>query len=72
MDNQAKLDDYASRRDRLKVLMFKAGIGSTNEEFARYFGVHKRTFQRWMSGESRVPTSALRALEVLANRRAKA
>ncbi len=67
-----ELEDYAARRDKLKVLMFKANIGSTNDEFARYFGVHKRTFQRCMSGESRVPTSVLRVLEVLAKRRAKA
>ena len=66
------LEDYAARRDKLRLLMFKANIGGTNHEIATYFGVHPRTFQRWLSGESRVPTSVLRALEALANRRAKA
>lgn len=63
-----ELDDYAARRDKLRALMFKAGIGGTNHQIASYLGVHKRTFQRWLSGESRVPTSVLRVLEALAKR----
>jgi len=64
-----ELEDYAARRDKLRLLMFKANVGSTNHEVAGYLGVHPRTFQRWLSGESKVPTSVLRALEALANRR---
>lgn len=66
--NHEALEDYDSRRERLKAVMFKAGIGGTNHQIATYLGVHKRTFQRWLSGESRVPTSVLRALEALAKR----
>lgn len=66
--NHEALEDYEARRERLKALMFKAGIGGTNHQIATYLGVHKRTFQRWLSGESRVPTSVLRALEALAKR----
>jgi DNA-binding transcriptional regulator YdaS (Cro superfamily) len=70
--NHEALEEYAARRDRLRRLMFKANVGGTNHEIADYLGVHPRTFQRWLSGESKVPTSVLRALEALANQRAKA
>lgn len=66
--NHEQLEDYDARREKLKALMFKANIGGTNHQIAAYLGVHKRTFQRWLSGESRVPQSVLRALEALANR----
>jgi len=37
----------------------------TNKDIAELLGVHERTFYRWVSGDSRVPISAIKVLELL-------
>jgi transcriptional regulator with XRE-family HTH domain len=39
--------------------------GNTYAEVTDYLGVNERTLYRWLSGESRIPYSVIRALELL-------
>jgi len=46
--------------DDINVRVIRKKIGMTQDEFARHFGVSKRTVQDWEQGR-RVPTGAARA-----------
>lgn len=39
--------------------------GNTYAEVTDYLGVNERTLYRWLSGESRIPYSVIKALELL-------
>ena len=39
--------------------------GKLRLEIAEWLGVHERTLYRWLSGESHIPTSVLRAMQLL-------
>jgi transcriptional regulator with XRE-family HTH domain len=39
--------------------------GMTRLEISEWLGVHERTLYRWLSGESPVPVSVMRAIELL-------
>jgi len=36
-----------------------------NKEIAKLLGIHERTYYRWTSGDTRVPISAIKMLELL-------
>lgn len=40
-------------------------VSPTHAELARYFGVSVRTVYRWYYGETKVPTSVMRTLNLL-------
>jgi len=50
-------------REYLRELVEKTG--NLYVEVADYLGVNERTLYRWLSGESRIPYSVIKALELL-------
>jgi len=42
-----------------------AKTGNLYVEVAEYLGVNERTLYRWLAGQSRIPYSVIRALELL-------
>ena len=43
-------------------------VANSNVEVADFLGVSVRTVYRWLSGATKIPKSALRALELIAAR----
>jgi transposase len=50
-------------REYLRELVEKTG--NLYVEVADYLGVNERTLYRWLSGESRIPYSVIKALELM-------
>jgi transcriptional regulator with PAS, ATPase and Fis domain len=50
-------------RDYLRELVEKTG--NLYVEVADFLGVNERTLYRWLSGESRIPYSVIKALELM-------
>lgn len=57
--------------DDINVRVIRKKIGMTQDEFARHFGVSKRTVQDWEQGR-RVPTGAARAFLTVVRREPEA
>lgn len=49
--------------NHLRALIAKTG--NLYVEVADYLGVNERTLYRWLAGQSRIPYSVIRALELL-------
>lgn len=49
--------------EHLRALIEKTG--NLYVEVADYLGVNERTLYRWLAGQSRIPYSVIRALELL-------
>lgn len=55
--------EQESNLDKYRELVEK--VGATNKELAKFFGVALRTVYRWKNGDSPIPMSAIRALQLL-------
>jgi|APFre7841882654_1041346.scaffolds.fasta_scaffold04626_19 hypothetical protein len=49
--------------DRLYVILEK--IGKPRYQVAEFLGINERTLYRWLSGDTRIPKFAFKALELL-------
>jgi DNA-binding transcriptional regulator YiaG len=45
-----------------------AQVANSNEEVAQFLGVSVRTVYRWLSGQTKIPQPALRALQLIASK----
>jgi len=48
-----------------RFLELVEGLKMSNKDIAALMGIHERTYYRWVSGDTRVPTSAIKMLELL-------
>lgn len=48
-----------------KFIELVEGMNMSNKDIAALLGIHERTYYRWVSFDTRVPTSAIKMLELL-------
>lgn len=61
----AENDKMALGESNKKFLALVEGMKMSNKDIAALMGIHERTYYRWVSGDTRVPTSAIKMLELL-------
>jgi DNA-binding transcriptional regulator YiaG len=54
-----------ARKDPTEFRELASKVSTIHAELAEYFGVSVRTVYRWWYGETKVPVSVMRALQLL-------
>jgi len=58
-------DEMTLKDSNKRFLELVEGLKMSNKDIAALMGIHERTYYRWVSGDTRVPTSAIKMLELL-------
>ena len=58
-------DEMTLGESNKKFLELALEMKMSNKAIAKLMGIHERTYYRWVSGDTRVPTSAIKMLELL-------
>jgi hypothetical protein len=63
--SNVEIDEMTLKDSNKRFLELVEGLKMSNKDIAALMGIHERTYYRWVSGDTRVPTSAIKMLELL-------